>query len=81
MITQQETIDILNQASNSDLIEINQELNNEILLAPINNGGDGIAPDQKNDVVEYLNEVSFVSGLDINSFLNNNAVTGKHPCN
>jgi hypothetical protein len=80
MITQSEAIEILNQANASDLIEINQGLTNEVLLAPVDNLGDGITPDQRADVTEYLNEISFVSGLDINSFLNSTAVAGKHPC-
>jgi len=80
MITQQQAIDYLNDAEASDIIEINQGLTNEVLIAPTADGGGGINPAQKTELIEYLNDISFNSGLDINDHLLTTAVTGKHPC-
>ncbi len=83
MITENEAIELLNQAAITDIIEVNQEMNNEVLIAPIaHNDQDGVTldPQQRADLTEFLNSSSANDGLSMNINLTGVAIAQKNPC-
>lgn len=81
MITEQQAIENLNNSSIDDQALMNQDLNGNVLIAPLDPvAGAGISDTERADTVEFLNSISSDDGFNMNAALNGLVLGQKNPC-